>query len=236
MTAHLSTLTLHQLRFGELGGEPLQAARAHLQTCDRCSARLAVQQRERDSFVLQPVPEALREGSGRRPAWARWLRELSPFLVAAAAAAVLFTVVPVLRLATTPPEIEQAVRTKGALPAVEVWVDIGQGPRPIRPGERLQAGDRVQLKYDPRGAAYVALAGRDGAGLVEIYGTFPVAEGGLVAAPFGLMLDATPGDQELFVLTSDRALTPTEVKDALTRRVSGVRVMRSVVPKQEGTR
>ncbi len=239
MSVHLSTLTLHKLRYGELDGDALASARAHLEACERCAGRLAVQERERAAFVLQPMPAAIREAAATSPSrsiWPRWLRDLSPFLVAAVAAAALFVVVPEVRQATTPPEVVDTVRLKGELPAIEVWVDTGTGARPLRPDERLSAGDRLQLKYDPRGASHVAFAGRDGAGLVEIYGAFPVEGRGLVAAPFGLMLDATPGDQQLFVLTSDRPLTPAQVKEALTRRVPGVRVVEATVRKQEASR
>ena len=39
---------------------------------------------------------------------------------------------------------------------IEAWVDLGTGPRPLRDGESLGEGDRVQLRYDSHGAAFVA--------------------------------------------------------------------------------
>lgn len=40
MSQHISTLKLHQLRYGELSGAELEAVRTHLAGCDHCAARL----------------------------------------------------------------------------------------------------------------------------------------------------------------------------------------------------
>ena len=227
-TPHLSTLVLHQVRLGELDATQTASARAHLADCDRCTARLDAQHRERAAFVLRPMPDAIRTAAApqRRPSavW-RWIAPVA--LVAAAAVAWL------LVAGGVPPSGDRIV-TRGELPRVEVWVDLGDGPRPLRPAERLVPGDRLQLRYDPRDAAHVAFAGRDGTGLVEVYGAFPALGPGLVDAPFGLRLDDAPGDQEFFVLTADRYLDAGTVHDAVTVGVDGVDVARIVVPKEHG--
>ena len=73
--SHLSTLTLHRIRYGELEGEPLTDARAHLDTCARCSARLQAQEAHRSAFVLQPVPAAIRAAAPPPEASPGWLSE-----------------------------------------------------------------------------------------------------------------------------------------------------------------
>lgn len=68
MSPHLSTLALHALRYGELGDSEKQAALAHLEACGICRRRLAHQERVREEFLLQPVPEsidAMRTASAR---------------------------------------------------------------------------------------------------------------------------------------------------------------------------
>ena len=213
MTPHLSTLTLHQLRIGELAADARQAATSHLAGCERCRKRLAVQERTRDEFVLQPVPAALRPAP-ERPGLVSWVRSLVP-LAAIAFAAATFVVVPAIR-DQAPAEVE-AARTKGGGASLEVWVDRDAGPRALRDDEPLVAGDRIQVLYDPEGAEQVALVGRDPGGAVEIWGTLSPDHDGLQPAPFALTLDATPGYQEVLVVRSPRPLT----EDLVERAVAG---------------
>lgn len=221
---HLSTLRLHQLRTGELEHAEARLARDHLEQCERCSARLRHQANVRAEFVLRPVPEALRQ----RPAPARSWRWAMPLVAALAAVALL-----VLR----GPSVD-GVRTRGLAPTMEVWVATDDGPRLLVETDRLGPGDRVAIKYDAAGADHVGFAGRDSSGVVEVYGIFEVPGDGLVNAPFGLELDDSPGDQELFVVTGDRQLDVQRVKEAVAADVQGdrdpgVRVQRAVVPKRE---
>ena len=230
MTPHPSTLTLHRLRYGELDPNAESAVREHLGACESCSARLGVQVRERAAFVVRPVPAEIRALAAPSPV-RRWWTELFPFALAAAAAAVLFVSVPVLRGAD-PTEVD-TVRFRGDLPEVEAWVDQGGGPRILRETDVLGAGDRIQLTYDPSGASYVAIAGRDGTGAIEVYTTSAPTGVGLVRAPFALTLDGAPGIQELFVLGSGVPLSEGEVKAAVRTGVSGARVARIAIRKRE---
>ncbi|MEQ1568272.1 MAG: hypothetical protein ABMA64_21715 [Myxococcota bacterium] len=231
MTAHLSTLSLHRLRYGELDLAASTAARAHLASCPMCAGRLAVQERERAAFVARPVPDTIRQlGVEEAPRRVGWWRELYGLGLALCAAAALFVVVPSLR---SDPAEADAIRFRGQLPAIEAWVDQGDGPRLLREGDRLSAGHRVQLSYDPRGASAVAIAGRDSTGAVEVYTTNAPTGIGLVQMPFALTLDDAPGEQELFVVTSDRPLDEAAVKAALTAGVPGARVARIAIPKAE---
>lgn len=227
-TGHLSTLTLHRLRYGELQGTALTDARAHLADCTRCSARLSVQEQERAAFVLQPVPDAIQQMAPRS---APWWRDLMPFAYALVAASALFGAVPSLR-AETAPEVRDVVRFRGDLPRIEAWVDRGQGRRPLHDDEVLGAGDRVQLAYDPRGANVIAIAGRDSSGEIEVYTTEAPTGEGLVQAPFALTLDGAPGIQELFVVGSERHLDALHVRAAIGAGMPGVRVARLAIRKE----
>jgi anti-sigma factor RsiW len=235
---HPSTLTLHRLRYGELSGPALEDVHRHLGACEACAARLRHQERERAAFVLQPMPPAVRAlaDEQRQTAapslWRRFARELAPFALAAAAALLVFVAIPSADLATDPAAPGRGVATRGALPAVEAWVDAGTGLRPLRDGEALGEGARVQLAYDPGGASYVALAGRDGTGRVEVYATDAPTGVGLVRAPFALTLDDAPGVQELFVVGGDRPLDERTVKAAVSTGVPGVRVARLAIRKE----
>lgn len=208
MTQHVSTLRLHQLRLGELTGEEEGRVRSHLAECTVCSSRLDVQAETRAAFLKQPVPPFL---APRVPWWerlglARWL------LVAVPAIAALALVV------RAPAPDDDGVRQKGAaIPVLEAWVEAGRAARPLYTGERVRAGTRVQLKFDAGRRRFVTLAGRDGAGTVEVYGTVPAEGPGLRTAPFALTLDDSTGDQEFFAVLTDTKPAPDDVVEALKR-------------------
>jgi hypothetical protein len=229
-TRHLSTLRLHQLRYGELDGQALTEARAHLGACELCSGRLGVQERERNAFVVRPVPPVIQQLA--RPASRPWWRELSPLLGALMAATALFFATPTVRDSLEPVPAPPGILKKGGLPMLEAWVDVGKGPRPLHDGEALGAGARVQLHYDPKGGSSVALAGRDHTGTIEVYTTNAPTGIGLVQAPFALTLDDAPGTQELFVVSSPMPLDEMRVKAAITAGVPGAHVGRLVIQKE----
>lgn len=232
MSTHLSTLTLHHLRYGDLDSDSLLAAREHLQTCARCAARLDVQRRERDAFVAQPMPDALRRPSRRQwPAWPLAMR-WAGLALAMAAAALIWVRLPT---ESTGGPVADRILTKGVLPEVEVWAAApGEPAHLLGDQERLGSGDRVSFKYDARGAAHVAFAGRDHTGVVEFYGSMPT-EDGLSDAPFGLVLDDAPGVQEFFVVVADRPLDSATVIEAVSGNATDVRVLRKRVHKDTPT-
>ncbi|MEZ4238668.1 MAG: zf-HC2 domain-containing protein [Myxococcota bacterium] len=233
-SAHPSTLTLHRYRYGELDGPPLAALRDHLEACEACRGRLQVQEQERAAFVLRPVPPAIRALAAEappRPWWQRLFRELAPFALAAAAALLVIVALPSSRVAQIGPGTG-LTQTRGSVPAIEAWIAVDGATRPLHAEDVLGAGDRVQLSYDPRGASFVAIAGRDHTGVVDVFTTDAPTGVGLVQAPFALTLDDAPGVQELFVVTADRPLDPGTVKAAVASDVPGVRVARLAVRKE----
>jgi len=235
---HVSTLELHQLHLDELPTSRGEQVRAHLAACARCTERYEAVRSEADAFD-DALPAALQglvdppEPVATPAHWAIWLRRLAPAAAALAAAAVALFALPMLR---ADPASELTTRTRGELPQLEVWVAAPEGPRPLREGEALAAGDRVQLLYNARGAERVGLAGRDGTGEVEVYGVLTPPSPGLHPAPFGLALDDAPGPQVFFAVPGG----PDLQADAVERTVREVPLPHGVqvvtVPKREGRR
>jgi hypothetical protein len=235
---HVSTLDLHRFRLGELDGPRADDVRAHLGDCSRCAERLGTQHAVRAEFERQPIPLSLvraaseaaavdvtgSRGHTAPSAWGRARLAAAIALPLAAAAAL------VVRMGVEREGgglAEAGTRVKGLEQGIEAWVMSGESPRPVYAGERVRAGSRVQLKYRPGGHRWVTLAGKDGLGQVEIYGTVPSTGTALGTAPFSLTLDDTPGPQRFYAIAGDRKLDPAEVLGAL--RVEPVAVAGSEV-------
>lgn len=201
--SHLSTLTLHRLRYGELSGEAAEQARAHLESCAQCAARLRAQENHRAAFELQPVPEALRDlARGTDPgstAW-RWPRWLVAGLALAAAA--LFAVVAVPRLQDQGAHQADITRLKGSGALFEVWLDTPSGPAILQEGEKVHPEDRIQVRFRRPSAPWATLAGVDVDGQVEIYGSWKadMDTTDWQIAPFALELDDSPGNLRLVLV------------------------------------
>lgn len=238
MSPHVSTLTLHRYRYGELEPVERRDVRAHVDGCPRCRRRLAVQERERQAFVNLQVPEELAAfaapAGGPRPDRALgWLWALLPGL--AMAAAVLVTV-PAVRTATEAPL--EITRLKGGAEPLEVWKATEAGSRPVRDDERLRAGDRIQVVFHPEGAPWITLAGRNPSGQIEVWRTLQPDGDVAQPAPFALTLDETPGFQEVFVIGTPWPPTRGEVAGAIAGADSarplpnGVTVRGVMLPKE----
>ena len=79
------------------------------------------------------------------------------------------------------------------------------------------------------------LAGRDGAGRVEIYGTVAALGAGLQSAPFALTLDDTQGAQSFYAILSDERPASDALIDLLAVdpvAVDGADIEVVVVPKE----
>ena len=210
---HLSSLKLNQLRYGELDPEAERAAREHIASCPLCSERLQAQETNRQAFVLQPVPEALRRPAPRK---ARPLMWAAPLLALAAA----LLVVP--RLMSQPgdappviPQVEEPTeRPKGGGLLLEAWVETDEGPRLLRDNALIAPGDVIQLKYDAQSFDYVSFGGVDGEGHAETYGSYST-ENGIQTAPFALNIDRTPGEQRFYALFTQNQPSDGQVRDSI---------------------
>ena len=219
--AHLHTLALNQLRYGELSLDEERAARAHLDGCAHCSTRLARQEQQRHAFELAPVPEAIR-AAARQPAplvqrlWG-WLGGWRPMALSALAIALALLVV--LPRMSDP----DTTRLKGA-PTVEVLVE-GHGL--LSPGARLHSGDRVQLRVAP-GAWRHAWVG-DASGLL---GQFEAEIGRATLAPFSLVLDSAKSDERVAVVLSEAEIDRGTAQRAIQgARIPGVSVAWITLPR-----
>jgi hypothetical protein len=228
---HISTLKLHQLRYGELDAHARAPLDAHLAACAACAARLSHQDDTRAAFVRAPVPAAFLP----RPTWWERLGALRAALVLLPVlAAGLFVLrgVPTMGAPTVEAPTE---RLKGGRPLLEAWVQTADSARPLYTGERLRSGTRVQLKYDAGPHRFVTIAGRDARGTVEVYGTLHATGPGLTTAPFALTLDDTKGEQAFFAILTDTRPAPDAVLRALKQspiRMEDSEIASVVLPKE----
>lgn len=212
MTQHLSTPQLHRYRYGELEPSEIAELKAHVEQCALCASRLRVQESERQEFILQPLPAALKDLKPVTRTSRPWLM-LFPAFALAAAVLVAVPLVKPWNLIGQPSELRE--RIKGGAASLEVFAEREGRSRPLAPGAMVEPGDKLQLRFDPGLYHYATFLGRDGLGNIEVYQTIEVSPGGLRAAPFALELDDTPGDQELFAIFSNEEPPHSLLYDAL---------------------
>lgn len=230
--AHLSTLLLHQLRYGEMEPVAMQAARLHVDSCQRCQSRLSAQQANRSAFEVRPVPAALRD----LPSPSLWLRLLrllqTDALVVpglAVAAALLLLVVGTTRPGEHDALAPDGVRSKGS---TEVEL-ILEGEGLMEAGASVQAGDRIQIRVPagPYAEAWVGDAD-------QVLGHFDLQPEKATLAPFALTIDDEPGAESLTVILSEAPLARSEAEGYLKRQSTratppaGVRIQRLYLPKE----
>lgn len=222
--SHLSTLMLNQLRYGELDPAAEAQARAHIQDCERCAGRLGAQEANRNAFVLEPVPEAIRRAAEREPdsrtspmpandnsAW-RWV-----LMAVAAAVLVAFPLLlPPKEPASDNPYAQ--TRSKGEHILLEAWLDTREGPVLLDTDDVLHAGDVLQLKFSTMERPYVSFGGVDGHGVVELYGTIKAdSELQILQAPFALQMDGTPGEQRFYALFTREQPSEAQIRQAILK-------------------
>ncbi|MFK7927241.1 MAG: hypothetical protein AB8H79_03585 [Myxococcota bacterium] len=233
-----NTLLLHRYHQGELQGSVREQVRAAIESDPETRERYQALQANESAFAVQSLPPWLVQES--RPSfWRTWMPVWAPMgaLVAVGAAVLIAVNVPALTPSGVPGvDVADVLIEKGELPELEVWVDAGSGPRPLRTFddgevEALGEGAHVQLVFQARGRRFVTLAGRDGTGEIEVYDSIEVrGREGLIQAPFGLVLDDAPGPQEFFALGHDEPLTARDVQRHVEQETGDLN--RVAVPKQ----
>jgi hypothetical protein len=210
-----SALRFDRLAAGELAPAEADALRAHVAGCAPCGTLLAELEQAR-AERLPPLRAAGSVGSPARPAWRRWIAA-GGALAAAAAAAGLFVL---------PPPEPAGTRTKGAAPALAMFVRHGGEVRRAAPGEKVAAGDAVRFAVSLPETAYVAVLSLDPAGHASVY--FPegdraaqVQAGAEVALPLATRLDATVGEEQVFGLFCDRPLALAPVRALVDAAAAG---------------
>lgn len=215
---HLSTLVLHQLRYGELEGEAARDAQAHLDDCDQCRGRHQSQLAFRRAFDVKAPPITLPVSAPssweRAQRWLRWA--VVPALVAALA---------LIAVRTGGPGVDpDGTRLKGVDDVVVLVEDLGV----LDAGEAIRPGDRLQIRV-PAGPWSEAWVG-DADGLI---GRFELEPDTQTLSPFALTVDGESGDEELVVVLSEDPLDRASAGAAMSgRRMPGVEVRRLYLPKE----
>jgi hypothetical protein len=216
---HPSARALHELHLGLATREVANQIAAHLPGCERCRADLQALEADHRRFDREIFPQSRAAiaaratpwlGSGRRWTW--------PALGLLAAAAALMIFVRVRG---------DDLRTKGAAPAMAVFVAQGDGAVAVEDGKsRLRAGDRIRFVLWPAGLRYAVIASVDGAGHTTVY--FPLRgdrsatlEGTpRLEVPGSIVLDDAPGPERIFAVLSSRPFATAPVIEALRQVAS----------------
>jgi hypothetical protein len=219
---HISTLTLHKLRYNELDPAESEATRAHIRSCERCSGRLAVLDNQRAAFELEPMPPALRAlaEKERSSPWQRllgFMRQPAALGILAAAAGLML----VVSLGDGLP----GERSKGD----EISEVIVEGIGVLGEGQAIRAGDRLQLRVPPGDWEQVWIG--DGESLLAPFPMAPSDRWQLV--PFSLEVDDVGTSEHIVIVLSNHPLELEEAEDAMDgATLGGVAVQQLVLPKE----
>ncbi|APR78999.1 Hypothetical protein A7982_04346 [Minicystis rosea] len=163
-TTCLSDLRLDQLVAGELDATAEREARAHLEGCAICAARLVAIEAGRAAFLADPPPLPAARPVANVRRLARWATPAAAVIAAAAAITMWIRGVP-----TGGDASEPGTRIKGR-PRVAFYVKHGAAVTPGASGEIVYPGDALQFTYTmPQEVAYFALISVDGAQKASVY-------------------------------------------------------------------
>lgn len=158
---------------------------------------------ERESAFLRRLPprvvaaEVTRRSRARMPGWRVWVPVL-------AAAVVLMVLV-----ARGSDSGEPVVRLKGASPHLVVHRRVPYGVEPLAPGDPVQQGDLLQVRYRALGREYGVIVSVDGRGGVVLHHPLDPAQPpaldpeGTVALDRAYELDDAPGYERFFLVTGE---------------------------------
>jgi hypothetical protein len=204
-------------------GELAPAERARiLRLAGPGEGREAITEIDRDAreTLARLPPERFAAEVARRaspPPRRRWLGwALLPLLATASAAALGGLLLPQPK--STSGASRDETRIKGLAPHLVIHRRTPLGAEQIRPGTLVRAGDLVQLGYVAAGHAFGVIVSVDGAGSVTLHWPIagaeaaPLESGREVLLPESFRLDAAPGFERFFLVTSDR---PFDVAGAL---------------------
>ncbi|MCB9675496.1 MAG: hypothetical protein H6737_10295 [Alphaproteobacteria bacterium] len=207
---HLTDLALEYA----LDGAPLDATRAHLDTCGVCRARLeAARDIELPAMPELAAPTApvlqTPEPANRPWMWAVWL---------AAAAVAALVAVPLLRPA------DDGLRVKGAGLSLQVYRDEGETSARLKDGDPIAPGDRLGFRVRNRDAGYLMVLGIDSADAP--YLCYPQHGGGSAEEvgesprprplPEAIRMDDTPGTERIVAVLCEGPFDFETMADAVS--------------------
>lgn len=226
-----NTLTLHRYHAGELDPDQAEAVRQAIERDPEVRRRYQAILAVDAEIQASPLPPQL--AGLREPRRRGWLLPTAAGLGLLATAAVAVVALPGVLSQQTAVEAPY-IGFKGELPDLEVWIGTSSGPRLLRPGEPVYAGDTIQLAVRAPDAAFVTLVGADSDGEVQVYGTLTIEGEGMQVAPFALVLEGGAGEQRFYALPHDEVLDDAQVLDAFEERPEDWRVI--VLDLLEGVR
>lgn len=211
-------LLVEQLRLGELDPDTAAAVRARLASDG--DHRLATLDAE-DAAIRAAYPPAriVPRIEARLPPPRRWWPVIVPTVIAAAAA-VIFLARPVPVTVAHQPATVPSERAKGPLtPTLQVV--RADEPGVLSDDTLAAAGEEVQLRFQPRGAAHAVIVSVDGRGAATLH--WPDAPAEPTALPAGRQtvtlghayeLDDAPRFERFFLVTADTPLDPAALLEA----------------------
>lgn len=125
-------------------------------------------------------------------------------------------VLPILALATAlfvvgrpllpAPGPDVVLKGVASAPHLEVWRQTAEGIEALADGAEARAGDRLQLAYASGGHGFGVIYSLDAQGVVTEHHRFGgEAEPGHIKVDASYTLDASPGFEAFYLVTSDRA-------------------------------
>jgi hypothetical protein len=212
--------------------------------CTECPKRLAAAQQIARRFTDEVLPRTLPNIQAAAPqpklvSTGLFPRLLRPWVMggAVAFAALLLWI----KLRPTPAPLPDAdgggadgpyLGVKDADDGVAVYLRRGESVRPLADGAAVHPGDALRFAVDPARGKYALVVSIDGAQQISVYAPFggdasaviPTssgAPGAKVELPGSVELDATLGDERLWIVLSDAPLSVSALRPQLERLAGG---------------
>jgi len=217
---HPSSLVIDALAAGKLDDAD---ARAHIEGCARCRADLTSAEAAVAHFERSVFDRTV--GAVTRPPRRRWWILPSILVPVLATIAIVWW--------TRPPAVD--IRIKGGL-TFQVFAHRHDEVIPVRDGTRLDAGDSIRFVAGAS-APYLMVVSIDGAGHPSVYYPYQGERSGTSTPdpselPGSIVLDASPGPERIFALSSTEPLDARMVIRALAeigaRGAAAIREARSL--------
>lgn len=161
--------------------------------------------------MIQGIRNKLKD---EKPAFSLWQSGLKNLKPAAGVLALLILLpfgVRMFRPAIdTEPAAVQETRIKGMNPELHLFRKVKNGSQPLAPGAQAGEGDLIQILYNAAGMEYGAIVSVDGARRTTYHlpehrnEAVKLVQGGRVYLDFSFELDATPGKEEFYFITSHK--------------------------------
>lgn len=205
----ISDWKLERYRLGESSEAEQRTISAALETDATLRARLEALATD-DAATLASLPPARVAKRVQQLAQPRRTQWLVP---AIAMATVLLGVV----TWSLRPIDDDVVRFKGEGPTLRLYRLEGETPKRLEDGSRVKPHDVVQVAFDLSGAIHAVVVSVDGAGNSTLHwphGPDTRVPDGFNKLPQSFELDAAPGFERFFLVTSEQPLSPGELLDA----------------------